>query len=527
MLVPGAMSAMFAASVMNVPALAAHAAGRRDPDDDRDLRLEQRADDVVASRSRLPPGVLSLIDDRRRTVALGAGDPVGEVAGHDVVDDAGRRQDDDLAARGAGRSTGQQPEDPQQQREREQEPADTTGHGDLRPAYRTAVRLEILERRAAPGLEPVARRPRPRPVRRRPPRACRSRGSRPAGRPRRPRRPHRGGPPPPSVVSSLSRRDEPEVRHEVGGQLLGPLAPKAAGQVAVARVEVAADADRVAVVEPRVAAGARAPHQEVAPAVAQHEVRDHLLERRVDLHRGARAERPSRSTRSAKPSRPSVRRPYQAGTVRQGAARDHEHLLIHRVRPPVAPARSRRRASMAASSGPPGRSSSTSQASMTARRSRSRTAMAGAFVAAIPAPIGGVAAGEAGHVAPAGRGQVVAPRPVRGDRSIRRPRHGLDERRGHDERQVADRGDHGVVGLGGPSRSAGRRRPRRATRRGPHRPSVASRPGRRPTAVARRGPRSPHRSRTHRGPPSGGRRRSAGGAPRLGRRAAPWCSRRR
>ena len=40
---------------------------------------------------------------------------------------------------------------------------------------------------------------------------------------------------------------------------------------------MAANADRVAIVQPLVAAGARAPHQEDALAVAQHDVWDDLL----------------------------------------------------------------------------------------------------------------------------------------------------------------------------------------------------------------------------------------------------------
>ena len=88
----------------------------------------------------------------------------------------------------------------------------------------------------------------------------------------------------------VQQADEAEVRLEVRDELLGPLAAQPAGEVAVARVQVPADADRPAVVEPGVAAGPRPAHQEVALAVAQDEVRDHLLERRVDLHRGPRLE---------------------------------------------------------------------------------------------------------------------------------------------------------------------------------------------------------------------------------------------
>ena len=44
----------------------------------------------------------------------------------------------------------------------------------------------------------------------------------------------------------VEQADEAELRHEVRDELLGPFAAEAAQQPAVARVEVAADADRVA-----------------------------------------------------------------------------------------------------------------------------------------------------------------------------------------------------------------------------------------------------------------------------------------
>src|SRR5665811_1777628 len=68
---------------------------------------------------------------------------------------------------------------------------------------------------------------------------------------------------------------------------LGPFAREAAGQVRVARVEVSADPDREPVVEARVGSHPCAPHEEVAAAVAQDQVRDDLLEARVRLHGGA------------------------------------------------------------------------------------------------------------------------------------------------------------------------------------------------------------------------------------------------
>ena len=52
---PGAMTAMLAASVMNVPALAARAAGRGDPHDRRDLCLQERPRRCRWSRSGSRP----------------------------------------------------------------------------------------------------------------------------------------------------------------------------------------------------------------------------------------------------------------------------------------------------------------------------------------------------------------------------------------------------------------------------------------------------------------------------------------
>ena len=104
MLVPGAISAMFAGERDERARARREAAGRGDPDDHRDLRLEDRADDVVASRSSQPPGRVELDDDGRRRPGPRPGlIPSLEVLGHAPVDDAGRRQDDDLRAGAAQR----------------------------------------------------------------------------------------------------------------------------------------------------------------------------------------------------------------------------------------------------------------------------------------------------------------------------------------------------------------------------------------------------------------------------------------
>jgi hypothetical protein len=85
----------------------------------------------------------------------------------------------------------------------------------------------------------------------------------------------------------VERADEREIRHKVRVELLAPLPPEAAVDVTVAGIEVAADADGVPVVQARVATRARPFHQEVAIAVAEDDVRDHLLVRGIPLHRVA------------------------------------------------------------------------------------------------------------------------------------------------------------------------------------------------------------------------------------------------
>ena len=88
----------------------------------------------------------------------------------------------------------------------------------------------------------------------------------------------------------VEKAHELELGQEVGLYLLAPLPGQAAENIAIPRVHVAADADRVVVVETGVAAGPSPLHQEYAIAVAQDEVRDHLLEARIDLHGRARGE---------------------------------------------------------------------------------------------------------------------------------------------------------------------------------------------------------------------------------------------
>ena len=92
----------FAASVMNVPALAARppAGATHTITGTVDSR---NAPVICCVASRLPPGRVELDEDGRGSVPLRAGDPVGEVLGHDAVDLAGRGQDDDG---GSGRPGG-------------------------------------------------------------------------------------------------------------------------------------------------------------------------------------------------------------------------------------------------------------------------------------------------------------------------------------------------------------------------------------------------------------------------------------
>src|SRR3954447_1907648 len=87
----------------------------------------------------------------------------------------------------------------------------------------------------------------------------------------------------------VEESDEPQRRPKVGLDLLRPLALEAAHDAVVARVQVTADTQRVAVMKPRVHAGAGPTHQEPADAIAQDEVRDELLARWIGLDGGTRA----------------------------------------------------------------------------------------------------------------------------------------------------------------------------------------------------------------------------------------------
>ncbi len=120
-----------------------------------------------------------------------------------------------------------------------------------------------------------------------------------------------------------------------------------------------------------------------------------------------------------------------------------------------------------------------------------------------------VAAGKPGHPLPAARGERGSGRPIRAVGAIAGTRDRLDERRRHDERQVADRGDGGIVLDGGhldraPAAGSSQSLDPLTIVRG-----WLALPGRRPTAGRRTGRESTPRNRSPRGRPSGGRRRTA------------------
>ena len=173
MLVPGAMSAMFAASVMNVPALAAKSAGRRDPDD-RSGPWRRAASPTMSLRRRQAAARRVQLDhDGRRAVALRHGRCRRRGSRPCAVDDrrwsAGRSTAPGSAARSGAR-----------RHARAAEPAsgraasDGVGTIETVPHEATSAagdrsrgpRLEMLEHEPAPGLEVRSRPPRPRPARR-------------------------------------------------------------------------------------------------------------------------------------------------------------------------------------------------------------------------------------------------------------------------------------------------------------------------------------------------------------------------
>ena len=354
---------------------------------------------------------------------------------------------------------------------------------------------------------------RPRPSWRRRPRACRSRGSRPGG-------------PPASATYTKPDVDRPDRRRVVVEQpdrgvrrARSPRRPprptrgaRPPGHVAVAGVEVPAHADGPAVVEPRIAAGLRAAHEEPALAVAQDEVRDDLLVRRVLLgvpaaHEAPLARRPSpaprRGRRAGRQPALARRRAAARGTTRtcsSGSA--HQRGSSRRA--------SRRRS----------RRSRAAPRIGAVRRLEERRASA-----SMPLSVGAqhgrrpprrswrdlgahrrVAAGQARRVPPARGRQRGRGRPVRSGR-IAGARDRLDERDRREQRHVADRGDEAVVARRRPARPG--RAPQASASA---RTSAGSPPpeafGDHPRPVAEQRRRRRRRSRSSRGRPSGARRRT-------------------
>ncbi len=463
---------------------------------------------------------VELDDDGRGARRGGLRDALLEVAGHDVVHDAGRRQDDDVAARPrATGPPGEQPDEPQQEREREQEPADATGHiGPPTTPIVTADASRCLEHQAAPRLELVGDGRDLGRLGERPRRACRSRGSRRAGPRRPPRTPRRGGPSRPSVVSSLSRptsrnagsksattssahsRRRPPARSPSPG-LRWPPTPidhrscsRASPPARVRRIRKKRSPSRstrygitclkdgsISIAAPRARTGPRArrARANAVEAVRADAVQPALVGQDVAAARPAPA-RPTGAAQASSASAPARRR-----------AAPRWRVLVRARRPLEVdePARRGR---------PAGRAAGGDR-----RRVRRRDRRAHRDVAA----------GQPGHVAPARRRQVVRLRPVR-PRVAARRRHGLDERGRDDERQVADRGDHRRRAPPASSRTG--RAPQAAasdSTRGHIGRASPPRPARAPTAGPRTGPPSPRRSRPPPGRPSGGRRRTAG-----------WCA---
>ena len=123
--------ATWLASVMNVPALAARppAGATHTIIGQRGARAARRRSS--ASRRGCRPGCSSRDDDGGRAVAVRLRDPVLEVAGHDVVDDAGRRQHDHrrrVAARTAEPTGERARGSPSTSGSANRRPADVTGH---------------------------------------------------------------------------------------------------------------------------------------------------------------------------------------------------------------------------------------------------------------------------------------------------------------------------------------------------------------------------------------------------------------
>src|SRR6185503_17542997 len=184
--------------------------------------------------------------------------------------------------------------------------------------------------------------------------------------------------------------DQLELGLEVRLDLLAPLAAQSAGEVAVTGVQVTADPDRPQVVQARVAAGLRPAHQEVARAVTEHEVRDHLLPRPVAFHLAPATELPVLCHEGFERRAGQVATDAVPARVRhQDLPRDHQDDLVvtHCGGSASALRAASRRSRSASGLGCPSRARS--QSSMASRKALRRAATAALFVARIPAPMSG------------------------------------------------------------------------------------------------------------------------------------------
>ena len=297
MFVAGAMAATCAASVTNVPALAARLPDGPTHTSTGTSARELCLDDVARGVERAARRV-QLDDHGLRALGGRASDAFGQVAGHDLVHDPGRGQDHDattvlLSPSGA--------RDEEQQAEHD---AGVLGgvwrwRGDAGawdPSGRLshpAAALQMIEEELAPGLESMVDPPHLRCVREGPFQLVGLAD---------------GHGPTVSLrfvdeaeMHPADRRavvvEEPEwagVGKPIGVELLAPLAQEPGDRVDVIGMEMTAHTDRPALVQAGVSPCPGPPHEEDGPSVEEGEIRDHLLRGRVLLRIGARSESPAR-----------------------------------------------------------------------------------------------------------------------------------------------------------------------------------------------------------------------------------------
>ena len=283
----------------------------------------------------------------------------------------------------------------------------------------------------------------------------------------------------------VEQPDEPVVGLEVRRR--APRATRGRGRRARSTspgVEVAADPDRPAVVEPAVGpARVRCMRNQRGPSRRTRYGMTCLNAGSTSIA-GRGSNRPARAIAARIASAPSVRIPSQPGAGHDERARDDVDQLVdagadHRPRAAVGRPRTVRRRCGRIGSG-------RARARPATRRARPRSpaapaAISAAFVAAIPAPIAGSP--------PASR--VMSRQPPaasdRAERPVRAGGHGLDEGRGDDERRWLIAATAAIVGRriepDGPGTAA---------------PGRAARPGRRRLARRRRRGQTTHGRSTNR-----------------------------